>query len=260
MFWLFILFNLNYLNEQVCVFFVLFLSFCFVLLDYFYFTYFVLHFHLFIILFLLIFFCFIRIIHFYLFCFVFSFVHHFVSAHFLFLFYYIFKCYLFCFVFSFVHHFVVAHFCFVLCCLFYSACVVSDDSTFYPKFKGKPNNKPWFLCENVLHTYACTCTVIYLFVPYMMQWRPVFDCKIFLCHITFSFSEDWAFFPVKSSPPVQSVSQSHSFSLSFSGPSSPFLTALCLITSYLKWQLTSWGCNGGWLTEKEQQNTHTHTT
>ncbi len=88
---------------------------------------------------------------------------------------------------------------------------------------------------------------------------PVFDCKIFLCHITFSFSEDWAFFPVKSSPPVQSVSQSHSFSLSFSGPSSPFLTALCLITSYLKWQLTSWGCNGGWLTEKEQQNTHTHT-
>ncbi len=46
---------------------------------------------------------------------------------------------------------------------------------------------------------------------------PVFDCKIFLCHITFSFSEVWAFFPVKSSPPVQSVRQSVSlvFSLLF---------------------------------------------
>lgn len=63
--------------------------------------------------------------------------------------------------------------------------------------------------------------------------------------------------------PCEILSTSPSVSITrflspFSGPSSPFLTALCLITSYLKWQLTSWGCNGGWLTEKEQHNTHIH--
>ncbi len=159
--------------------------------------------------------------------------------------------------------FICSSFCFCsfLFCLFYSACVVSDYSIFLPKFKGKPNNKPWFLCENVLHTYACTCTVIYLFLPYMMQWHPVLSLTVKSFSVTsLSLSLKTEHFslwnPLHQSSP--SVSQSHSFSLSFSGPSSPFLTALCLITSYLKWQLTSWGCNGGWLTEKEQQNTHTH--
>ncbi len=158
--------------------------------------------------------------------------------------------------------FICSSFCFCsfLFCLFYSACVVSDYSNFLPKFKGKPNNKPWFLCENVLHTYACTCSVIYLFLPYMMQWHPVLSSTVKSFSVTSLSlslkSEHFSLWnPLHQSSP--SVSQSHSFSLSFSGPSSPFLTALCLITSYLKWQLTSWGCNGGWLTEKEQQNTHT---
>lgn len=45
-----------------------------------------------------------------------------------------------------------------------------------------------------------------------------------------------------------------SFPLSCCGLSSSVLTALCLITSYMKWQLTSWGYSKGCLLRKS--NTH----